>query len=138
MASLLREMFDWIEGQAGLTAALDWHCAELPPEALNTCAALIQRGGEASKPKLRGSVGAYLFQVLARGEPNTNATAQDMADAIHGVLSDRAGIILNDWEVCVVESVSEPQFLGHDARARPEYAANYVVRAFNRAAWAAV
>lgn len=133
MADLLREMFDWVATETSLIRADEWHCGHLPPEGIATCAALLERGGRPTQPTLRGSVGEYLFQVLARGQ--TYFEGRDLAQQIHAVMGDCAGANLGDWRASVVDAVAEPQFLGFDARARAEFATTYAVRAHRKVDW---
>lgn len=133
MANLVKELFDWTWANSGYAPNIMFFCGHLPPEAVNTCAVLLERGGNPSKPLLRGNVGEYAFQVLARGE--TYMQARLIAQNIHAWLWDRAGMDLGDWQVWVCEAEAEPQFLGFDSRGRYEFSTNYTVRATQKWQW---
>jgi len=134
MADLLQELTQYIAAQAGLVIGQDLHAGFFPPEAADLAAVILERGGPRSQPKLRGNVGSYAFQVLARGK--TYGTAKQLAQQIDTVLADNAGTDnTGDWQVCVIEAVAAPQFLGYDGKTRPEFSTNYTVRAYEKVAW---
>jgi len=142
LGDLLTELTEWVAARTGLVMGADLFAGEFQPfdrdqgdtEAL---ACVMETGGIPSQPTLRGNVGEYNFQVLAVSKVSYFA-ARDMAWRIHRVMSDMPGIPLEHWTVCVCDAVSPPQTLGFDERTGREFSTNYVVRAYNKAAWAAV
>jgi hypothetical protein len=138
---ILRELFDWIADEAALTENVDWYCGRFRPFHADDApaATLLARGGDPSKPYLRGNVGEYRFQVLTVGTSSGDYFDADaLARSIHAVIGDRPGADLGEYQACVIEALDDPQFLGYDERNRVEISANYVARAIPTAAWWAV
>jgi len=92
-------------------------------------AVLLERGGISSQPVLRGNVGEYNFQVLTvAGMDASYFATKSLADRIHAVMSDCAGVALSSHEVWVIDSQNAPQFIGMDDRFRFQLSANYILR----------
>lgn len=136
MADLLRELFDWVGNTLPLTKAVEWHCGHLPPEATGPMAVLLERGGTPSTPILAGNVGEYVFQVITiAGMNGSYFDARDLAQKIHTLMADRAGVQLVDHTAWVIQAITEPQYVGNDERFRFEFSANYAVRSITDDAW---
>lgn len=130
--TLLKELTTLVAGLTGLTVGQDLWGGYIEIYAPDRAAVVMAVGGDGSRPILAGNVGEFPFQIVARD--NHPHKAHDLAILIHGALADLPGANLTDWFVHTCRVVTEPQELGYDDKQRFEWAAQYVVRAHEKAA----
>ncbi len=135
---LLKELFDWIEGQVpALQAGVNWHCGSLPPEGEGPMAALLGPLGPADAPRTSGRTGEGRFQVITVGGQGAGMFATlAFAEAIHALLQDRPGLALPSYTIHTVQALQEPYRVANESRLRWEFSANYLACYSTTAAWA--
>ena len=130
--SLLVEFSRHIAALTGMTVGQDLWAGYIEVYAPSRAAVVMAVGGDGSRPILAGNIGEFPFQIVARdAHPHD---AHDLAMLIHGALADLPGADLTEWFVHTCRVVTEPQELGYDEKQRFEWAAQYVLRAHEKAA----
>lgn len=121
MATLDRELFDWLAAQSGLSPGVDLFRGPFPPAAPDVACALIWRGGESENPT---RIARPRFQVICRGKTQDQALA--LLQKVRGVLAANYAHQLGDRELLASQE-SSAGFIGQDEKGRYEFSANYLL-----------
>jgi hypothetical protein len=121
VASLDRELFDFLASQTGLVPGVEVFRGPYPPEGPDEACALIWRGGTGENPT---QLARPRVQVLCRGR--TQDTALALYQKVRAVLAANYAVELPSQELYASQEESAG-FIGQDAKHRYEFSANYVL-----------